>query len=56
MSPAMIVVFALPGETLKITGAAQLVPAGDSAVGAAENPLSVAIMPVGNFTTDPISP
>jgi len=40
---------------LKVAGLLQEVPAADTAVGAAENPLSVARRPVGNFTTEPIS-
>jgi hypothetical protein len=50
-----MVVFAFPGTTLKMTGAAQLVPAEDSAIGDAEKPLSVAMIPVGKLMTEPIS-
>jgi hypothetical protein len=55
MSPAMMVVLAFIGETSNVTGTVQFVPAEDSAICDAENPLSVAIIPVGKLVTEPIS-
>lgn len=40
---------------LKVAGLLHEVPAGDTDVGAAENPLSVARRPAGNFIADPTS-
>ena len=50
-----MVVFAVWGVGLKVTGLLQEAPEADHAVGDIENPLSVARIPAGNFITDPTS-
>jgi hypothetical protein len=55
MCPATIVVFAFTAVRPNWTGLVQLAPADEPAVDEAEKPLSVAIMPLGNFTIDPNS-